>query len=328
MRAPDFWARDGALPRLLSPLGWLYGTAGALRQASATPLRLDVPVICVGNITAGGVGKTPVALSLARLLTDSGRRPHFLSRGYGGRLAGPVRVDPQIHGYRDVGDEPLLLARAAPCWISRDRAAGGRAAQENGAGVVIMDDGFQNPSLAKDLSLVVVDGATGFGNGRVIPAGPLREPVARGLSRASALVVVGPDRCGLAALARHAGLTLLRAGMVPGPEAAALAGKRAVAFAGIGRPAKFFDTLRGLDVTLLSCHAFADHHPFTRAEIETILEEARSQEAIVLTTAKDFVRLPQDLRPHVGVLGIELRWEDEAALHHVLRKAWERDGNE
>ena len=198
MRAPDFWRRGGGpLGAVLTPLGWGYGLATRLRLAMANPFKASVPVLCVGNLIAGGAGKTPVTLSLGRRLMDQGRKVHFLSRGYGGRRAGPLRVDPDHHGAREVGDEALLLARCAPAWVARDRPGGCRAAIAGGARAIIMDDGFQNPYLAKDVSLLVVDGAYGFGNGRVMPAGPLREPVEAGLARADALVLIGADGAGV-----------------------------------------------------------------------------------------------------------------------------------
>jgi tetraacyldisaccharide 4'-kinase len=197
MRAPGFWARPraspGALARLLAPLAWLWTAMGRWRMARAAPARLGVPVICVGNLTAGGAGKTPTVMALVERLTARGSAPHVVSRGHGGSLAGPVWVEERRHGAAEVGDEPLLLAPFAPVWVGRDRAAAGREAEAAGAGAVVMDDGFQNPSLAKDLSIVVVDAAAGFGNGRAIPAGPLREPVAEGLARADLVLAIGAE---------------------------------------------------------------------------------------------------------------------------------------
>src|SRR5271170_3295535 len=242
MHAPEFWQRDGLWPRLLVPAGWAIAGAGRLRRRLARPLMLEIPVLCVGNLVAGGTGKTPVALALAQQLQARGVRVHCLTRGHGGMAAGPVEVDPARHDARAVGDEALLLAAAAPTVVARDRAAGARLALARGAELVVMDDGFQNPGLAKDLSLLVVDGAVGFGNARLLPAGPLREPIDSGLARAQAVVLIGPDQAGVAR--RIAGaLPMLGARLVPDAGWDALRGRRVVAFAGIGRPQKFFAAL-------------------------------------------------------------------------------------
>lgn len=315
MRAPDFWQGDRLLSRLLVPAAALYHLADRLNRARRRTERVPVPVICVGNLVAGGAGKTPVALALAERLRALGHRPHFLSRGHGGRLTGPLRVDPARHTAAEVGDEPLLLAAAAPAWIARHRPAGARAAAQAGATVIVMDDGFQNPTLARDLALVVVDGAVGFGNGRVLPAGPLREPVAAGLARADALVVIGADATGAA---RHlpAGRPILGARLVAdGPD---LAGQRVLAFAGIGRPAKFFATCADLGADLVGTVAFADHHPYTTADLAPLLARAEAAGARPVTTAKDAVRLPPDVRARVTVVPVRLAWDAAAAVDALL----------
>ncbi|TAN72611.1 MAG: tetraacyldisaccharide 4'-kinase, partial [Magnetospirillum sp.] len=263
---------------------------------------------------AGGAGKTPVAIALARRLLAVGRRPHLLTRGYGGSEVGPRAVDLDRHDSMRVGDEALLLAAVTPTWVARWRPDGAVAAVQMGADIIIMDDGFQNGSIAKDLSLVVVDGPYGFGNGRPIPAGPCREPAAVGLARADAVVIIGEDRTDVAAQAAAAGVTVLHAGLRPGPEAAELMGRKVVAFAGIGRPDKFFDTLRQCGARLVTTNAFPDHHPYTRAEIEDLLAEATANEAVAITTAKDHVRLAADLRARVQVLTVTLDWHDPDQL--------------
>lgn len=316
MRAPEFWHHDGPLPRLLAPLSELYAWAAARRLKDSQPLRAAIPVICVGNIVAGGAGKTPVVLALAERLKARGRRVHLLTRGYGGTEAGPRRVDPARHDAARVGDEALLLARAAPTWVARWRPDGAVAATEMGAEVIVMDDGFQNPTLAKDLSLVVVDGGYGFGNGRVIPAGPCREPIAAGLSRADAIVLIGEDVAG--AERWLAGKPVLRARLVPGPEAAALKGRKVVAFAGIGRPAKFFETLEGCGAELVAAHSFPDHHPYVTAQLTRLAEQADAQGAALVTTAKDLVRIPAEWRGRVQVLTVRLAWRDTRALDQLL----------
>jgi tetraacyldisaccharide 4'-kinase len=315
---PEFWERPGPLPRLLAPLGWAYGAAGRLRRAAATPWRAPVRVLCVGNLVAGGAGKTPVAIDLARRLIARGERPHLLSRGYGGRLAGPIQADPARHGYREVGDEALLLARVAPTWIARDRAAGAKAAVAAGATALVLDDGFQNPSLVQDLKFLVVDGLYGLGNGYVMPAGPLREPAASGLARADAVVVMGAGESGFAV--PPGGPPVLHAHLVLRAGAAALRGTRVVAFAGIGRPQKFFEFLDRCGASVVARHAFADHHPYTAAALEPILAEAARREAQVLTTEKDWVRIPAELRDRITPVPVAVRWDDTARLDALLDK--------
>lgn len=317
MRAPEFWRHDGLTARLLSPLAALYSWGVDRRLAeSVEAYRAAMPVICVGNIIAGGAGKTPVASALADRLIARGVAVHLLTRGYGGTETGPLLVDPNHHNFSQVGDEALLLARHAPTWVARWRPHGAVAAADNGARVLLMDDGFQNPTLAKDLSLVVVDGGYGFGNWRVMPAGPCREPVDKGLARAQALVLVGEDRTGIAD--RVGATPILRARLVPGPEAEALSGSRVVAFAGIGRPAKFFETLRSVGAKIVSSHGFADHHPYSRAEIEELSAEATECGALLVTTAKDMVRIPADLRPGIAVLSVTLEWDDPDLVDRML----------
>src|SRR5882724_11516611 len=262
MRPPDFWRRgpDHPLAHAAVPLALLYRAGFALRAALARPSRPPIPVLCVGALTVGGAGKTPTVLALARLLADGGRIVHIVSRGYGGRLAGPLRVDPARHDAAMVGDEPLLLAEAAPCWVARDRSAGVRAAAAAGATLALLDDGFQNPTIAKHWSLLVIDGEEGFGNGHVLPAGPLREPPGSGLARADAVLLIGEDKAGIGG-ALPPGKPLLRGDLVPALPAV-LSGRRLLAFAGTGRPEKFFATLAGLPVEVVERIGFADHHPY------------------------------------------------------------------
>jgi len=315
MQAPEFWRRRGWQAWALEPVAQTFAAAGALRRALAHPVKAAVPVLCVGNLVAGGAGKTPVTLELARLLTAAGHRPHILTRGYGGALSGPVRVDPTSHDFRAVGDEALLLAAAAPTWVAHDRPAGARAAVAAGAELILMDDGLQNPSLIKDLALMVVDAGYGFGNGRVMPAGPLREPRARGLARAQAAVLIGQDTAGLGAdLARD--LPVASARLVPSGDIAAWRGRRVVAFAGIGRPQKFFDSLIALGVELIAGIGFPDHHPYKPAEMADLIDQAEQAGATAVTTTKDWVRLPTDLRARVETLAVRLAWSgpDDAAL--------------
>lgn len=320
MRAPDFWhaGRGGLMAGGLAPLGALYGFATACRRAMASPAHATVPVICVGNIVAGGAGKTPTTLAIGRVLADHGETPHFLTRGYGGRIAGPVQVDLAKHDAEAVGDEALLLARRGPTWVSRNRAAGARAAAAAGASIIVMDDGHQNPGLAKDLSIVVVDGGFGFGNGRLVPAGPLREPVSTGLARADAIVVIGPDTMGMERQLKAGGIPVLGAELLPGMAAYEIGERAVVAFAGIGRPAKFFETLEGIGCQLVGRHSFPDHCRYNPDDIMSLVEEAAEHRAELVTTEKDWVRLDADARPMVRALPVELAWREPDAIAALL----------
>jgi tetraacyldisaccharide 4'-kinase len=318
MRAPRFWSEgDGGWPgRLLAPAAALYALATARRMRRAG-WHAPIPVLCCGNLTAGGAGKTTVALDLAARLVARGRRVHILTRGYGGRAPGPLLVDPARHDAAEVGDEALLLARIAPCHVAADRAAGARAAVAAGADCLLMDDGFQNPGLHQDMPLLVIDGGSGFGNGKILPAGPLREPVARGCRRARAAILIGEDRTG--ALANLPGrLPILRAGLTMQDAAPLLAGRPALAFAGIGRPDKFFDGLRAQGVRLAACVPFADHHPYRPRDLRRLLAMASAHGAVLLTTPKDEIRLPAPVRPHVHAVGVHLAWDDPAAPERLL----------
>lgn len=320
MRAPAFWARErGGGAAALAPLSWAHDAAGRLRHGLTKPARAAVPVLCVGNFTAGGAGKTPTVLALARLLAEEGIEAHLLTRGYGGRERGPLRVDPARHDARAVGDEALLLAAAAPTWLARHRPAGAAAAAAAGAPLVVMDDGLQTPSLTKDLSLAVIDGGAGFGNGRLLPAGPLREPLARGLRRADAIVLIGPDRHGALAALGPLEAPVIEAALVPGLEACRLRGRAVVAFAGIGRPGKFFETLAGIGCEVVARYAFADHHRYRPDEIMRIVERASARDAVPVTTEKDYVRLPEEAKPMVRTLSVALEWRDPAEPRALLR---------
>lgn len=321
MRAPEFWAKDGVAAQALAPLGALYALAGRIRRAAATPVRLPVPVICVGNVTVGGTGKTPTALAVADLLRASGHKPWFLTRGYGGREAGPLVVDPARQDATAVGDEALLLSAGFPTVVSQDRPAGGRLAVAQGADVIVMDDGFQNPSLSKTFSILVFDGGAGLGNGRVIPAGPLREPLAEAAAHADLALIVGVDATGLRTRL-PAELPVLDATLIPNADdAAALAGKPILAFAGIGRPEKFFESLRDLGADLRGTVAFADHHPFTATELANLRAEALRLKADLATTAKDLSRLAPADRAGILVLRVVLTPDDPAGFAQRLNRA-------
>jgi tetraacyldisaccharide 4'-kinase len=322
VKAPAFWQQPaGTLAAFLAPAAALYAAATARRVARAPDFSPPVPVICVGNLSAGGTGKTPVVQYLIARLSQRGVAAHVVSRGFGGSLKGPLRVDPARHSASEVGDEPLLLAASAPVWIGRDRAAAARGAVEAGAALIILDDGFQNPGLRKDLSLIVVDGGAGFGNGRVIPAGPLREPIEAGLARASAVVVMGADERHVAAsvAVMAPALPVLAARLQP-VEAMryALAGRRVMAFAGIGRPEKFYATLKEMGAELLRVRSFGDHEPIAPQMLERLVREAQSLDAMLVTTTKDGARLSARQRLDVVEVGVEVSWAEPEVLDSLL----------
>lgn len=318
-RAPSFW-RHGARslwPALLAPVAAVVGAATA-RRVARPGWRAPVPVICCGNVTVGGAGKTTLTLDLAQRLAARGIAAHCLLRGYGGTARGPHRVAPGDTAAL-VGDEALLLAAVAPTWVGGDRAASARAAVVAGARALLLDDGLQNPTLAKDLSLLVVDGASGFGNGRVLPAGPLREPVAAGAARCQAAVLIGTDATG--ALAQlPPGLPVLRARLQPAADIAALVGRRVLAFAGLALPDKFFTELEQTGVEVVARRPYPDHHPYTKTECRALLAEAARLEAVPVTTPKDAARLPADMRDRVRVVGVTMAWEDVRALEALLQR--------
>jgi tetraacyldisaccharide 4'-kinase len=319
VQEPEFWKRGGnPWPgRLLLPVAGLYTIATLLRRWRHQGYRPPVPVIVAGGLTVGGSGKTPLALALAERLAQ--RQPHFVSRGYGGRAKGPLRVDPSRHSAAEVGDEPLLLARQAPTWIARNRAAGARAAVEAGAGLIILDDGFQNLTLAKDLALLTIDGEGGLGNGHVFPAGPMREPLWLALRRARAVVQIGDDNASVDRMVRGR-RPIVRARLVPTPEAAAIAGQRVFAFSGIGHPEKFFTSLRAAGAELAMTRAFPDHHPYSAAEASGLLGEAAQMKALAVTTAKDQVRLPRAVQGHVAVFEVRLVFANSIELDEWLNR--------
>jgi tetraacyldisaccharide 4'-kinase len=328
MLEPPFWWRaPGLAARLLQPIALGYGAAAAwrLRHKGA---RAGIRIICIGNLTHGGAGKTPAALTIARLLSEMGERPFFLSRGYGGKLAGPIRVDPARHRTDDVGDEPLLLARRAPTIVARERVAGAKLARAQGASVVVMDDGLQNPSLAKDWTLAVVDGHRGIGNARVFPAGPLRAPLMAQLERTNAVLIIGeplPLDSKLAVILQKGGRSVFHAKLQPDSNVvAALKGSRLFAFAGIGDPEKFFRTLTEAGLDLAERERFPDHHQYSSADAARLLARCERDQLVPVTTEKDFVRLTgggedcAKLAARTRVLPVTLVIEGEEEVRRLL----------
>jgi tetraacyldisaccharide 4'-kinase len=326
MRAPEFWtsSRPGAatIATLLSPFGALYGLSVRAEAALAQPYRAHARVVCVGNLTAGGSGKTPIAITLGRMLCARGLKVFFLTRGYGGRLSGPVEVDPTLHTAAEVGDEPLLLAPHAPVIVARNRAEGGRLADSGGADIIVMDDGLQNFQLAKDVSLVVIDAEAGFGNGRLIPAGPAARAGRTG-SRARRRHHSGRD--GENVLPTSSA-PVMRAHLVP-ERPDALQGRKVFAFAGIGRPDKFFETLRNLGAELTDTRPFPDHHRFTPAELSSLRKDAQDDGAVLVTTEKDFVRLAREDRDGILTLPVRAAFTNETSLSRLLDRIAGTEGN-
>jgi tetraacyldisaccharide 4'-kinase len=327
MREPSFWWRSAGVEAIaLTPVAAAYGAVAGYRMGQDGQAA-GVPVVCVGNLTVGGAGKTPTALAIGQILVNAGRRVVFLSRGYGGELDGPLRVDAARHSAAEVGDEPLLLAQLAPTIVSADRVAGAEMARAAGASTIVMDDGFQNPSLKKNLSIVVVDGGRGIGNGHVIPAGPLRAPLRTQLRHADALLMLGDssERSEPAiAGAREHGIPVFRGRLEAEADAvSALIGLKVLAFAGIGDPEKFFATVRDAGIAVSATQAFPDHHRYSRAEADSLLARARREGLALVTTEKDLVRIAR--KPETAALAkvtralpVTLQFEDEEAFRELL----------
>lgn len=318
MKTPKYWQSNSFISKLLTPLGYIYGTLTALRIKLKKPKKAEIPVICIGNITAGGTGKTPVSISVAKLLSGEMFHPYFVSRGYGGKLQNVI-VNNKKHTARDVGDEPLLLSAQAPVVVNADRYKAAQTATEQGADVVIMDDGFQNPGLHKDLSFLVFDGHYGIGNGKIIPAGPLRETLENGIKRADAVIILGKDkhnlaqRCGLPVFFGHT-------------EAAqtTINNQDVIAFAGIGHPQKFYHTLKQQGFNVVKTVDFPDHHFYTREELDAIVKEAQKLNAQIYTTGKDFVKIPPLYSQDINVLEIAVVWDKPEELLNFIKQKIQR----
>lgn len=331
-KAPAWWYGKTSLPSLLlTPAGIIWDLATRLRWAMARPYRSKLPVVCIGNFTAGGAGKTPAAIAIARLLIGERERPIFLTRGYGGTVQGPHLVNPGKDAAKQVGDEPLLLARIAPVIVSADRAAGARYAEEQKASVIIMDDGFQNPGLVKDLSLLVVDRSTGIGNGLVIPAGPLRAGLSFQLEKARGLILsgTGSEADHVAEYARNAGLTTFESELIPYEDTDWLKTKPVIAFSGIGHPDKFFQTLDECKCNVIHRATYPDHYVYTASDADELLDLARQKGAQLVTTEKDLVRIGGAgsvglLKKSARALPVRLQFRDQGKVKRLLGRTISR----
>ena len=316
MKTPSFWHADGFIPKLLEPLAQLYKCLSFLERSLRSKTKIDVPVLCIGNLVSGGAGKTPIALSIGQKLNVK-HNISFLTRGYGGIEAGPIEVNPDEHSSYEVGDEALILSEVGPTWVSRNRIAGAIAAKNAGFEIVIMDDGFQHTSLVKTLSFVIIDGPYGFGNGRLIPAGPLREPIYSGLKRADVIVLVGEVNPSIIELLPN-DKPLLRASLVPAEMGIPLSNNNVIGFAGIGRPTKFLETLEKMGLNIIDFVAFPDHYRFRESEIRELYEKATEVDAILVTTIKDMKRVPKNVAHLCRPIGITVVWEDDSEIQQLL----------
>ena len=323
VKPPEFWKQrnSGAGALCLLPLSLGYSFASFFLQKLIKPWRSNTPVICVGNAVVGGAGKTPVALSLGKYLIDHGIRVSYLSRGYGGTKGGPYNIDAFSDNPIMVGDEALLLAKVAPTWISKNKISGIKASLINKPNLILMDDGLQNHSIYKTFSILVVDGYSGFGNGMVFPSGPLREPVTRVLKRVNVVVIIGRDRFGIKGqlLKMDQSVEILNADIVPLPAAMNLKDKPIVAFSGIGCPEKFFLTLDEFGFETIFKKGFPDHHYYSIKELSKLRKQAEKSGAILVTTEKDWVRLPNEQKKGINYIETTLNWKDQDALASILK---------
>lgn len=317
LKAPKFWYQPpGFYSALAQPLAWTYALAHHTKSKWSQGYKARIPVICVGNFTVGGSGKTPTVTALVRLLKqDQKKAIHILTRGYGGVIKTATQANLTQHHYQDVGDEALLLAQQAPTWVGGNRGCSAQAAEKSGAEILLMDDGAQNPSLHKDLCFMVIDGQNGLGNGCTLPAGPLREKLNVGLARTDAVILVGKDQHNLS---RTLDRPIINAHIQPHPESIQnIKGKQLIAFAGIGLPEKFFATLEKYGGETLEKVPFPDHHPYRVEDLKPLVEKAKAQKALLVTTEKDFMRVPSMLQPSVTPFKIHLAFEnpDDVLCH-------------
>jgi tetraacyldisaccharide 4'-kinase len=318
MRTPNFWRTINVSSLLLAPLSgayWAYIRILGILHNTA-PHDFDIPIICVGNVVAGGAGKSPTAISLAKMLIDQGKNPIFVSKGYGGSFTHTMMVAPDTNTAHLVGDEPLMLSKTAPCVVCKTRVDGCRLAKESGADVIILDDGLHDQSIKKALTLLVIDGTFGLGNCLLLPAGPLRDTLKQGLNQSDAIVVVGEDTYGLTEKIKTT-LPILYSTFV-GSENPPPKDISYIAFSGIARPQKFFDGLNTEGYTVTNNFPFADHHPFSPAELKMLLSVAKENDSTLITTAKDMMRIPDEFSTTIAVFNIQVRWKDESAINKLL----------
>ncbi len=315
-KAPSFWHQPNhPLRYALTPLSWLYQLGHLIRFHANPSYKAHVPVLCVGNLVAGGAGKTPAAIMLTQQLIAMGHTPHIISRGYGSHILNSLLVN-DTHTATDVGDEALLLARHAPCWVGENRKESAINAMKNGADCLIMDDGLQNPSLYKNASMVVIDGGYGIGNGAIIPAGPMREPWKVGLKHANAVLIIGEDTHNLTdTLPQH---IMAMSATINATIPESIKGKPLLAFCGIGRPQKFYDTLAEHKLDVIDTQDFPDHHPFKEGELSALWDTAEKAGAALVTTEKDWVRLPKEWQSKVEIVPITLNIAPKASVEQLL----------
>jgi tetraacyldisaccharide 4'-kinase len=314
MRTPHFWQQPNLLHRALLPASLLYRAGAWLDRRLTTPKRAPIPVIAIGNVTAGGAGKTPTAIALVAILQSLGHTPHILTRGYGGAKLSAHRVQAD-DDWRKVGDEALLLAAAAPTWVGRDRLKSAQAAAAAGASIVVCDDALQHYALHADINLLIIDGPYGIGNGALLPAGPLREPLASAVKRCDAALIIGVDAQQLYA---HLAMPVFHGALTPSGDTASLNSRRLLAFAGIGRPEKFYSSLREQGAELIATQDFADHHPYSMHELNALIARATSLNAQLITTTKDAVKIPAQFQQHITTLPVGLTMKHPTLMRDFM----------
>ncbi len=313
MLTPKYWQTDHFISKILTPIGWVYGLATKIRLQTRKGYQAKIPVICIGNITAGGVGKTPVSIAIAKMLQSKGMNPFFISRGYGGKLNG-VLVDLKTMTAKDVGDEPIMLATIAPTVVASDRGYAAQIAEKNGADILIMDDGFQNPTLKKDISFLVFNGEMGILNGKIIPAGPMRESLKSGLKRADGVIIIGDDKTNLSLqITKPIFEAQIKESQTDEPQ-------RVIAFAGIGYPQKFYNSLMKCGFTIEKAYDFPDHHFYQKEELKTLIKKAQKRKLPIYTTLKDYVKIPDKYKEHFNVLHIDAVFDDAEGLWNFIER--------